>query len=284
MQTLLLSVSPEEALNEDFLKLKVSDELNIHQDFHFRIVKRSIDARRKPVKINLQLTIYLKDEVIPESCSPKTYQNVSLGEKVIVVGFGPAGMFAALKLIELGYQPIILERGKDVQNRRRDIAAITKEHIINPDSNYCFGEGGAGTFSDGKLYTRSKKRGDVNEILAIENAEIKSVVIDAYGMDFCIDHLKDHVVIEEGVETIKNEEWETPEISDAKEMPIRLHSFSFEGRTLKIMELHDHSPPHKVYFQFVDRDCKNINDARAFMFKKFKRGVDSPEIVFRVES
>ncbi len=182
MQTLLLSVSPEEALNEDFLKLKVSDELNIHQDFNFRIVKRSIDARRKPVKINLQLTIYLKDEVIPESCSLKTYQNVSLGEKVIVVGFGPAGMFAALKLIELGLKPIILERGKDVRSRRKDIAAITKKHIVNPDSNYCFGEGGAGTFSDGKLYTRSKKRGDVNEILAtlVQHGAPENILVDAH--------------------------------------------------------------------------------------------------------
>lgn len=182
MQTLLLTVSPEEALNEDFLKLKISSELGIQKELNFRIVKRSIDARRKPVKINLQLTIYLKDEVIPESFSSKTYQNISLGEKVIVVGFGPAGMFAALKLIELGLKPIILERGKDVRSRRKDIAAITKKHIVNPDSNYCFGEGGAGTFSDGKLYTRSKKRGDVNEILAtlVQHGAPKNILVDAH--------------------------------------------------------------------------------------------------------
>ncbi|PJA09626.1 MAG: FAD-binding protein [Flavobacteriales bacterium CG_4_10_14_0_2_um_filter_32_8] len=182
MQTLLLSVSPEEAINENLLKLKISFELRIKEEFTFRIVKRSIDARRKPVKINLQLAIYFAEDVIPKSFLPKIYQNVSSREKVIVVGFGPAGMFAALKLIELGYQPIVIERGKDVRNRRMDIAAITKQHIINPDSNYCFGEGGAGTFSDGKLYTRSKKRGDINEILAIlvQHGAPEDILVDAH--------------------------------------------------------------------------------------------------------
>ena len=182
MQTLLLSVSPEEAINENLLKLKISFELRIKEEFTFRIVKRSIDARRKPVKINLQLAIYFAEDVIPKSFLPKIYQNVSSREKVIVVGFGPAGMFAALKLIELGYQPIVIERGKDVRNRRMDIAAITKKHIINPDSNYCFGEGGAGTFSDGKLYTRSKKRGDINEILAIlvQHGAPEDILVDAH--------------------------------------------------------------------------------------------------------
>jgi len=182
MKSLLITVLPEEAADEEFLKNKISSKLSISGDFKFRIQKRSIDARRKPVKINLQLEIYTKYESIPENTAKKIYNDVSKGKEVIVVGFGPAGMFASLKLIELGYKPIIIERGKDVRSRRKDIAAITKKHTINSDSNYCFGEGGAGTFSDGKLYTRSKKRGDVNEILSIfvQHGASEEILIDAH--------------------------------------------------------------------------------------------------------
>jgi uncharacterized FAD-dependent dehydrogenase len=182
METIQLTVSPEEALNEVFLKDIIDTEFNLNQDFIFRIVKRSIDARRKPVKINLKIEVYRNNETIPQTITKKSYNNVSSGEGVIIVGFGPAGMFAALKLIELGFKPIVLERGKDVRNRRKDIATLTKDHIVNPDSNYCFGEGGAGTFSDGKLYTRSKKRGNVKEILEIliQHGAPKNITIDAH--------------------------------------------------------------------------------------------------------
>jgi uncharacterized FAD-dependent dehydrogenase len=131
-------------------------------------LKRSIDARQKAIKINLKVAIYFQeDEFIEEKIQLPDYKNVSNSPEVIVVGAGPAGLFAALQLIELGLKPIVIERGKDVRGRRRDLKAINLEHIVNEDSNYCFGEGGAGTYSDGKLYTRSKKRGDVTRILEL---------------------------------------------------------------------------------------------------------------------
>src|SRR5690606_10365317 len=152
--------------NTTFLQQKIAQEIN-KTAFQFKIVKRSIDARRNPVKINLQIAVYLNDETIENTIIKREYPTVKSNKQAIMVGFGPAGMFAALKLIERGIKPIVLERGKDVRSRRRDLVAITKQHLVNPDSNYCFGEGGAGTYSDGKLYTRSKKRGDVSEILEI---------------------------------------------------------------------------------------------------------------------
>jgi len=181
MQTLQLSVRTEEAASDTFLKQKIASELRIKEDFVFRIAKRSIDARRKPIKINLKIEVFLDGETIPE-INTKEYQNVTNGKPVIIVGFGPAGMFAALKLIEKGLKPVIIERGKDVRARRRDLAKITKEGIVNPESNYCFGEGGAGTFSDGKLYTRSKKRGDVNEILEIlvQHGAPENILVEAH--------------------------------------------------------------------------------------------------------
>jgi uncharacterized FAD-dependent dehydrogenase len=181
MQNIQLSVLPDQAQNEDYLTGVIGQELNLKENFKWRIVKRSIDARRKPVKVNLKIDVFM-EEATPELYTPTSYQDVINQDKVIIVGFGPAGMFAALKLIELGIKPVIIERGKDVRSRRRDLAAITKDQIVNPDSNYCFGEGGAGTYSDGKLYTRSKKRGDVNEILKIlvEHGASEDIMVDAH--------------------------------------------------------------------------------------------------------
>ena len=181
METIQLSVLPEQASNNDFLRQEITKKINVNK-FEFRIAKRSIDARRKPVTINLKLEVYLEGEALPQVITEKTYQSVNSGKPVIIVGFGPAGMFAALKLIELGYKPIVLERGKDVKSRRRDLAAINKDHIVNPNSNYCFGEGGAGTYSDGKLYTRSKKRGDVNGILStlVQHGAPEDILVDAH--------------------------------------------------------------------------------------------------------
>lgn len=130
----------------------------------FRILKRSIDARSK------RIAVHVTGEWVDagkERMVPATYHDVHRARRVIIVGAGPAGLFAALKLAEAGLKPILFERGKDVQSRRRDLAAINKEHVVNPESNYCFGEGGAGTYSDGKLYTRSTKRGDVQRVLEI---------------------------------------------------------------------------------------------------------------------
>jgi uncharacterized FAD-dependent dehydrogenase len=167
---LLLQVSPEIAANESLLKDHLSKQIKVSSQEiqHVSVLKRSIDARQKAIKINLKVLIYLKGEPFQETKIelPK-YKDVSNAQEVIVVGAGPAGLFAALQLVELGLKPIVLERGKDVRGRRRDLKAINREHIVNEDSNYCFGEGGAGTYSDGKLYTRSKKRGDVTRILEL---------------------------------------------------------------------------------------------------------------------
>jgi uncharacterized FAD-dependent dehydrogenase len=132
------------------------------------IIKKSIDARSRQVRINLTLTVFIDEPVQEGEPLPLQLTDVTnASRQALVIGAGPAGLFAALRLIELGIQPILLERGKDVRARRRDLAAINKEGRMNPESNYCFGEGGAGTYSDGKLYTRSTKRGDVYRILSI---------------------------------------------------------------------------------------------------------------------
>jgi uncharacterized FAD-dependent dehydrogenase len=167
---LLLQVTPETAANDILLKDYLSKQIKVspNEIQHISILKRSIDARQKAIKINLKVIIYLKGEPFQETkIGLPEYKDVSKAQEVIVVGAGPAGLFAALQLIELGLKPIVLERGKDVRGRRRDLKAMNREHIVNEDSNYCFGEGGAGTYSDGKLYTRSKKRGDVTRILEL---------------------------------------------------------------------------------------------------------------------
>ena len=169
-QELLFQLAPEIAVNEKLLKQYVAKSIRVSvaEIKHISILKRSIDARQKAIKINLKVTIYFQeDKFIEEKIQLPEYKNVSNSQEVIVVGAGPAGLFAALQLIELGLKPIVIERGKDVRGRRRDLKAINLDHIVNEDSNYCFGEGGAGTYSDGKLYTRSKKRGDVTRILEL---------------------------------------------------------------------------------------------------------------------
>jgi uncharacterized FAD-dependent dehydrogenase len=169
-QELLLQVAPEIASNEVLLKDYLSKQIKVSRNEieHVSILKRSIDARQKTIKINLKVTIYLKGEnFVEQKIELPEYKNVSNSQEVIIVGAGPAGLFAALQLIELGLKPIVVERGKDVRGRRRDLKAINRDHIVDEDSNYCFGEGGAGTYSDGKLYTRSKKRGDVTRILEL---------------------------------------------------------------------------------------------------------------------
>ena len=163
-------VSPEVAANESLLKEHVAKlfHVAVSEIQNIVILKRSIDARQKAVKFNIKATVYFKgEEVVIQKIALPEYKNVANAQEVIVVGAGPAGLFAALQLIELGLKPIVIERGKDVRGRRRDLKAINVDHLVNEDSNYCFGEGGAGTYSDGKLYTRSKKRGDVDRILQL---------------------------------------------------------------------------------------------------------------------
>ena len=163
-------VSPEVAHNPLLLNEHVAKLFHVAtKDIQKVIVlKRSIDARQKAIKFNIKASVFFKEEdYIDQKIALPEYKNVSNSQEVIIVGAGPAGLFAALQLIELGLKPIVIERGKDVRGRRRDLKAINVDHIVNEDSNYCFGEGGAGTYSDGKLYTRSKKRGDVDRILQL---------------------------------------------------------------------------------------------------------------------
>ena len=183
IKSVQIRVDPEIAEKKHLLINKISNDFNIQKNTvsHIEIVKKSIDARQKKILINLKIDVYINEKFIPKKIL-SNYQNVENSREVLIIGAGPAGLFAALKLIENGIKPIIIERGKKVRNRRRDLAKLTKEHIVNPDSNYCFGEGGAGTFSDGKLYTRSKKRGDVDNILNIlvEHGATPQIKIDAH--------------------------------------------------------------------------------------------------------
>tara|TARA_R100001143_G_scaffold63515_2_gene71214 strand:+ start:3150 stop:4703 length:1554 start_codon:yes stop_codon:yes gene_type:complete len=179
-----LRVSPKVAASDSLLKQFVSKEKGLPEDeiTHIQILKRSIDARQREVIINLKVNVYLNSRFVEESITLPDYKDVSNAEEVIIVGMGPAGLFAALKLIELGLKPIIIERGKDVKERIKDLKGINVDHIVNEDSNYCFGEGGAGTYSDGKLYTRSKKRGDVDKILKLLVAfgAVREILVDAH--------------------------------------------------------------------------------------------------------
>jgi len=163
-------VTPEVAHNESLLNEHVAKlfHVSVKEIQKVVVLKRSIDARQKAIKFNIKGLVFFDGETfVPHKIELPDYHNVSNSQEVIIVGAGPAGLFAALQLIELGLKPIVIERGKDVRGRRRDLKAINVEHIVNEDSNYCFGEGGAGTYSDGKLYTRSKKRGDVDRILQL---------------------------------------------------------------------------------------------------------------------
>lgn len=183
-QEFQLQVKPEIAHDLEQLKLffAKNKKLNAKDIHHVEILKRSVDARQKNIKINLRVRVFIKEDFKESPIEIPHYKDVSTSKEVIVIGAGPAGLFAALKLIEKGFKPIVIERGKNVRERRRDLAALTKNHIVNEDSNYCFGEGGAGTFSDGKLYTRSKKRGDVHQILKllIAHGANKNINVDAH--------------------------------------------------------------------------------------------------------
>ena len=177
-------VSPETAANAEALKHFISRQygLPLNDLNHVEVIKRSIDARQRNIKLNLKVKVFLKEDFREEKIAVPNYKNVTNAEEIIIVGAGPAGLFAALRCIELGKKPIILERGKDVRARRRDLKKLNIEHLVNEDSNYCFGEGGAGTYSDGKLYTRSKKRGDVQRILELFVAfgATKQIMVEAH--------------------------------------------------------------------------------------------------------
>ncbi len=163
-----LNLSPPEASDDAVIRKKSARLAGIKDSdiSNLRIIKRSVDARKKDIRVNLTVEVFSGETSVPH-INPLKLTNVTSAKEVIIIGAGPAGLFAALRLIESGIRPVILERGRDVSTRKRDIAKISREHIVDPDSNYCFGEGGAGTYSDGKLYTRSKKRGDNQRVLEL---------------------------------------------------------------------------------------------------------------------
>ncbi len=169
IRELQLRVLPEEAANEQSLRRVACCELGENPETikGVHVLKRSIDARQRTIYINVYVRIFIDEEPAAIAFPQIDYRDVSHGKQAVIVGAGPGGLFAALRLIERGIKPVVIERGKNVHERKKDIALISREHRINPDSNYCFGEGGAGAFSDGKLYTRSKKRGSVERILQI---------------------------------------------------------------------------------------------------------------------
>jgi uncharacterized FAD-dependent dehydrogenase len=205
-----------------------------------RVIKRSVDARKKNIRVNLIVEVFSGEDSAIPAISPFIPVDVSLKREVIIVGAGPAGLFAALRLIELGIRPVIIERGRDVSSRKMDIARISREQIVDPDSNYCFGEGGAGTYSDGKLYTRSKKKGDNTRVLELlcfhganENilyeahphlgtdklpgiiSDIRKSILDAGGQ-FLLEKKVTDLIIDgdsiKGVITSDNEKFQSPNV------------------------------------------------------------------------
>ncbi|MFM6983433.1 MAG: NAD(P)/FAD-dependent oxidoreductase [Chitinophagaceae bacterium] len=179
-----LKISPEKAFDQTYIYAQCARVLHLSEgDIQaITFLKRSIDARKKPVIYILRVKVFLKGESIDPEEKGFVLTHQPLKKRIGVVGFGPAGMFAALQLLEMGYQPVVFERGKMVKDRRRDLAQLNKELLVNPESNYCFGEGGAGTYSDGKLYTRSKKRGDIRKVLKtfVDHGAHADIMVNAH--------------------------------------------------------------------------------------------------------
>jgi hypothetical protein len=179
-----IRVVPEVAAQEDRLKSWIADEqgIDVRTIYGVRILKRSIDARQRQIYVNLKVRVYVNEQPTDDEYVRTEYPNVEGRPQVIVVGAGPGGLFAALHLIELGLRPIVLERGKNVHERKKDLANITKTQKVDSESNYCFGEGGAGAYSDGKLYTRSKKRGNTDKILNVfcQHGASTAILSDAH--------------------------------------------------------------------------------------------------------
>ena len=184
IKELLVRVLPQVAANEQSLRDYLAEEegIDVRTITSVRILRRSIDARQRTIFVNLKVRVYINEMPADDEYQHTEYPDVSERPQVIVVGAGPGGLFAALRLIELGLRPIVLERGKNVRERKQDLALITKNQQVDPESNYCFGEGGAGAYSDGKLYTRSKKRGNIEKILNVfcQHGASTNILADAH--------------------------------------------------------------------------------------------------------
>lgn len=184
IQEYQIRILPEQAANEEGIKRYLAKEkgLDVRTLNKVRVLKRSIDARQRTIFVNLKVRAYINEMPQDDQYVHTEYPDVSSRPRVIVVGEGPGGLFASLRLIELGYRPVVLERGKDVRERKKDLSNITKTQKVDSESNYCFGEGGAGAYSDGKLYTRSKKRGSVDKILNVfcQHGANTNILADAH--------------------------------------------------------------------------------------------------------
>ena len=179
-----LRVLPQVAADSTLLRKYLSEEKGFDPDTltGIRILKRSVDARQRTIFVNLKVRVYINEQPSDDAYVHTDYRDVSDKSSVIVVGAGPGGLFASLRLIELGLRPIVLERGKDVHERKKDLAMIARTQRVDEESNYCFGEGGAGAYSDGKLYTRSKKRGNTDKILHVfcQHGASTAILADAH--------------------------------------------------------------------------------------------------------
>jgi len=179
-----IRINLHEESQKDILEYRASKLLEVDKKdiTAVKVLRRSIDARKAEIKINYKIAVYINESIPENSNYIFDYKDVSKAKEIHIIGFGPAGMYAALRCIELGYKPVVLERGKKVQERRRDLKLIYQDHFVDEDSNYCFGEGGAGTYSDGKLYTRSLKRGDVRKIFEnlVYHGATEQILIDSH--------------------------------------------------------------------------------------------------------
>ena len=232
IQEYQLRVLPEVAANEQQLKEYLVQEkgLNVRNINATRILKRSIDARQRTIFVNLNVRVYLNEMPKDDEYQPTIYKNVEDKPQVIVVGAGPGGLFAALRLIELGLRPIIVERGKNVRDRKKDLAQISREHTVNPESNYSFGEGGAGAYSDGKLYTRSKKRGNVDKILNVfcQHGASTAILVDAHP----------HIVTDKLPRVIENMRNTILECGGEVHFETRMEALIIENDEIKGIETH----------------------------------------------
>ncbi|MBR5687546.1 MAG: FAD-binding protein [Prevotella sp.] len=184
IQEYQLRVLPQQAAGMDSIKAYIAQEkgVDVRTLNHVRVLRRSIDARQRTIYVNLSVRVYINEQPTDDDCPKTVYPEVADARQVVVVGAGPGGLFAALRLIELGLRPIVIERGKNVHERKKDLALISKTQKVDGESNYCFGEGGAGAYSDGKLYTRSKKRGDTEKILHVfcQHGASTDILADAH--------------------------------------------------------------------------------------------------------